>query len=147
MASQAFEPAVVLLAIHPEYAEAILQGRKKVEFRKRSFRRRISHVVVYSTKPVARITGVFAVRAIDEGPPQKLWAKYRQVGGISESRFFDYYSGALHGVAIRVAQAWRLSSPMKLNEVGHDLSAPQSFAYLSDYQIESILGSSESTVS
>lgn len=122
----------MLLAIRPKYAEAILEGQKKVEFRKRGFSRRISHVVVYSTKPVGRVIGVFGVGAIDEGPPQKLWAKYKRVSGLSESQFFDYYSGALHGVAINIAGTWRLDRPMELGELGEGLSAPQSFAYLSD---------------
>ncbi|MCE5238997.1 ASCH domain-containing protein [bacterium] len=128
-----------MLSIHPRYADAIFQGQKKVEFRRRGFGRDVSHVVVYSTKPVEGITGVFTVETIEYASPVHLWRRYRAVSGLSASRFFEYYAGACEGVAIKVARAARLSKPVRLAEVGARLTPPQSFRYLSQDDLARIM--------
>lgn len=139
MATQPADEAVVLLTIHPEYAEAILRGEKTVEFRRRGFSREVSHVVLYCTHPVRQITGVFAVDAIEHASPETLWRRYERCAGISHDRFFAYYSGTSRGAAIRVAKAWRLSKPLDLADLGGRLTPPQSFAYLTHHQAQSVL--------
>ena len=39
------------MSIHPVYANAILTGDKKVEFRKRRLAADVTHVLVYATAP------------------------------------------------------------------------------------------------
>lgn len=121
---------VALLSVHPQYAFAILDGVKRVEFRKTEFKRDISHVVIYATAPVARVVGIFEVDGVDKQTPQDLWDIYGKVGGIEEHRFFDYYRGHLHGVALRVGTVRRLAEPLALTALRPGLTAPQSYAYL-----------------
>ncbi len=123
--------AIALLSIHPEFSEAILDGRKRVEFRRSMFRRPVTHIVMYSTEPVGRLTGVLEVDTIDQGSPLQLWRKYHTVSGLTRARFFDYYEGARGAVAIRIARAWPLHTPMELRQLGGRISPPQSFSYLS----------------
>ena len=134
---------MILLAIHPHYAEAILDGRNGVEFRKRGFRRSISHIVIYSTQPVARITGACAVAGIDIDAPDRLWARYAHVSGMTRDAFSDYYASSTVGVGIRIAEARRLPHPLQLTHLGPDVHPPQSFAYLSAEQVGRALGSSD----
>lgn len=50
----------VLLSIKPRFAEAILDGRKKYEFRKNKFSEKdINCVYIYSTSPIRKIVGIF----------------------------------------------------------------------------------------
>ena len=141
MASLTSPTAIVLLSLHPQYVDAILRGDKKVEFRRRGFRRDVSHVVMYSTTPVGRIMGVFAVDGVEQGPPRELWAHHRDVAGLSERSFYEYYRGARSGVAIRIGSAQPLDTPLDLQQLNGDFSAPQSFRYLQPRDLPNALRS------
>ncbi|MGJ0394122.1 MAG: ASCH domain-containing protein [Methylocystis sp.] len=80
----------VLLSINPVHAEKIFSGTKKYEYRKNVFKRdNVRTVVVYVTKPVARIVGEFDVNEIVDGSPQSVWEKTREYSGISEEFFLE----------------------------------------------------------
>ena len=122
-------PVVALLSIKPHYANAILDGKKKVEFRKRKFGRAVSHVVIYATAPIMRIVGWFKVGPLHELSPESLWRRFSRVGGISRDDFRAYYSGVPSGVAIAVTEAQRLRKPLALNRISSS-PPPQSYSYL-----------------
>jgi predicted transcriptional regulator len=122
---------VALLPIQPTYVDAILEGRKKVEFRRRGFSRPLRHVVVYSTSPVQRIVAFFRVVRIQEASPRELWERYWRVGGICEDTFNTYYQGSYKGVAIEIDKVVSLREPLRLRNLSETLSPPQSFLYLS----------------
>lgn len=44
-----------ILSIKPVYANQILAGTKKVEFRKRSFKEKVRRVYIYASVPVKQI--------------------------------------------------------------------------------------------
>jgi len=124
------EPTVVaLLSVKPHYANAILNGKKKVEFRKRKFGRAVSHVVIYATAPIMRIVGWFKVGLLHELSPENLWRKFSTVGGISRDDFRAYYSGVSSGVAIDVTAAQPLRKPLALTRISSS-PPPQSYSYL-----------------
>jgi predicted transcriptional regulator len=122
---------IALLPIQPRYAESIISGQKKVEFRKVKFRRDVSHVVVYASSPIKKIIGYFEVSYIDEDTPEKLWSRYKEVGGIVYEDFKDYYSSSDKGIVIGVGEVCTLSSPLPLSILDQSLTVPQSFSYLS----------------
>ncbi len=121
---------VALLAVQPGFARLILEGRKKVEFRKVRFAREVSHVLVYATAPVMRIVGCFKVRGIEEAPPRKLWQRYERVGGVAKDAFWRYYARSRVGVAIRVGDVIALGEPVTLKAAGCSTVPPQSFRYV-----------------
>jgi len=52
----------VLLSIKPKYAEMILSGEKKYEFRRAIFKKPgISKVVIYASSPVSKVIGEFEI--------------------------------------------------------------------------------------
>lgn len=53
--------AVVLLPIKPRYATRIMDGSKRVEFRRRPFGRVPEWVVIYASAPVKQVVGLFAL--------------------------------------------------------------------------------------
>lgn len=123
---------VALLSIRPQYANEILAGRKRVEFRRRPLPDDVTQVVIYATAPVARVVGAFRVEAIDSTTPSDAWRHYHQVGGIGQEAFDAYYDGtdAAHVIRIRDVQA--VESPFPLSDVDESLRPPQSFTYLRD---------------
>ena len=130
---------VALMSIHPRYADAILAGTKKVEFRKRPIGADVTHVVVYATAPVSAVVGAFTVTGQETHPPRKLWRLFERVAGISRSGFFDYYAEREHGTGIRVGEILVPDAPLSLL---HDLGVahpPQSYQYLADHTARPLL--------
>lgn len=121
---------VVLMSIHPEYAEAILAGTKKVEFRKRPVADDVTHVIVYATAPVSAVVGAFAVEDQATAAPASLWRRFAKVGGISRHRYFVYFADHSHGVGIQVGEVLAPSKPLSLTEDLGVERPPQSFQYL-----------------
>lgn len=130
---------IALMAIHVEFAEAILKGEKRVEFRKRPLRPEVTHVVMYATKPVGATLGVFSVQRQVTGSPRELWARFASVGGISRGRFFEYFAGHDMGTAIEVEGVVPFDPPVSLTAFVGSGRPPQSFVYLNDDQADRVL--------
>jgi predicted transcriptional regulator len=126
---------VALLSIRPQYAEQILAGRKRVEFRRRPLPREVSRVVIYATAPVARIVGAFEIEAIDSTTPREAWQHYHQVGGIGQEAFDSYYEGTDTAHVIRIGDVEIAQAPFALSEIDESLRPPQSFMYLRDRRL------------
>lgn len=121
---------VALLSIHPKFAEAIMRGEKRVEFRRRGPSADTAYVVVYATAPVRRIVGWFRVASVEARHPKALWRQFGGVGGIGQQEFAAYYHGARSGTAIAVAQVRRLEEPVALESLDGYATPPQSFRYV-----------------
>lgn len=123
------DQAVVLMSIKPHWAQAIMDGRKRVEFRRARFGRTVTHVIVYATRPVQRVVGYFEVAGITEATPSVLWADHSAAGEIDEDDFRRYYEGAETGVAIHVGRVEALDEPISLGDVVPGALPPQSYRY------------------
>lgn len=121
---------VALMAIHPKYADAIMDGEKAVEFRKRRLADDIREVWVYATAPVSQVIGKFVVEEIVESDPNSIWKRFGAHGVIGRDDFFDYYEGSTAAVAIVVAAATRFTEPFSLGDIDPKPAVPQSFAYI-----------------
>lgn len=121
---------VALMAIHPEFAEAILSGSKTVEFRKRKLAPDISKVFIYATAPTCSIVGWFTIQEIAEGAPLDIWRQFRGRGVIRYRPFRKYYAGCRSAVAIVIATAERLPMPLNLQDLSPRPPVPQSYVYL-----------------
>lgn len=121
---------VALLPIKPRYAAAIIRGDKRVEFRRRRFARAVDYVVIYASSPLKRVLGYFRVSGIVEGDPAEIWQRYRDVAGIEEEAYCNYYADADVAVAIEIDQLHVLATPVPLPVVDQSLSPPQSYVYL-----------------
>lgn len=120
----------VLMAIKPPFAHRLLSGTKQVEFRRRAAARKLTHIVVYATLPVAAVVGVLEIGELAEGTPNSLWRRFSEVGGIPRKDFFVYFSGTQTGVAYLVREAWSCGSVLKLGSAGLPSVAPQAHQYL-----------------
>lgn len=121
---------VIMISIHPEFANAIFRGDKKVEFRKLNIPRHIEHVVLYVTAPERKIAGYFSVKDIVEAKPSELWKKYQKVSGTTEDFFFDYYQQQEVGLGLLVDQVEVFQNPLTLDHTTSGGRPPQSFSYV-----------------
>jgi predicted transcriptional regulator len=131
-------PTVALLPIQPRYANAIIRGEKRVEFRRRRFGREVQYVVVYASSPIRAIIGYFRISSISEGCPRAIWEEFKHVGGIDHEDYFRYYEGADRAVAIGIERVCVLGSPVPLSRLSGSLKAPQSYSYLTREHIEQL---------
>jgi predicted transcriptional regulator len=129
---------VALMSLHPEFAAAILSGEKTVEFRKRPIADDVTHVVIYVTKPVAAVVGIFRVGGQVTTSPDSLWRAFRSVAGISRGRFFDYFGSRLSGTGIKVDTVHAFDAQLPLAESVGVSHPPQSFQYLSAEQADRV---------
>jgi predicted transcriptional regulator len=106
-------PTRVLLSVKPQFAEAILAGDKKFEFRRLLFKRDdVKTIVLYAS-------------SLDE-----LWETTCDGGGIERSYFDEYFEGRATGHALKVKRTRRYRSPLCLQKDFGISHPPQSFCYL-----------------
>ena len=121
---------VALMAIQPQYAQAILAGEKRVEFRKRALAPDIDTVLIYETAPTQRVVGRFKVADTVRLTPSGLWRRFGAVGSIARPDFMRYYDTHQAAVGLVVGSVDRLAVPVALSDLQPRPSVPQSFSYL-----------------
>jgi len=120
----------VLLSIKPEFASKIFDGSKRYEYRRVIFKNQeVSRIIVYASDPIKRIIGEFEIEDILQDEPWILWLKTKNYAGISEKKFFEYFTNKSKGYAIKVKSTTMYDDPLPLNSF-MVLSPPQSFIYL-----------------
>lgn len=109
-----------LMSIRPQYARAIMTGRKKYELRKISSAPEVeegSIIIVYASGNVKSIIGEFEARRILLGTPEKVWSLVRRgSSGIGDDAW-DYIKGAKRAMAIEVGLRRVYERPVTLEEV------------------------------
>ena len=120
-----------LMSIRPQFVNAILDGSKRVEFRKRRLAVDVSRVVIYTTSPVQAVVGEFTIADQVVDTPQALWQRYAAVAGIDYAAFFKYFAGFTDAVGIVIDEVLEYKTPLSLDEVEPGARPPQSFIYLS----------------
>lgn len=126
----------VLMSVKPEYADKIIKGVKKVEFRKTCFSNQVKRVYIYSSHPVKRIMGYFTVEKIIKQSPQLLWDKYHLTGGIDQTKFFRYFEKRDKGNAIIIREVFPYRYGLSLQDVfGNNYSIPQNYRYIDNVRI------------
>lgn len=125
------KPTAILLSIKPEFAYAILEGRKGFEFRRRLFREEtVERVVVYASSPVQRVVGEFKLAAVHSLPLKSLWRRTQHHAGI-ERRYFDrYFEDCEVGHALEVGSSVLYEDPVRLEDAVGLKRPPQSFCYV-----------------
>ncbi|MBW2738389.1 MAG: ASCH domain-containing protein [Deltaproteobacteria bacterium] len=121
---------VILLSIHPEFAKAIMGGKKKIEFRKLNIPKSIKQVVLYATAPERKIVGYFSVKKIVEATPTELWKVYKRISGVKRNYLLNYYKNSQLGVGILVSDVVELQNPIPIFLEDSGFRPTQSFSYV-----------------
>ncbi len=129
---------VALISIHKRHTDAILDGSKTIELRKYTPKQPLSHLLLYVTKPTARVVGVVEVDEVlhqGERPFNAFWDVFGWRAPTTtyadawlyfdvETRTDKVGSGILLGKAVRFP-------PLPLSAFGIS-RPPQSFCYVND---------------
>ena len=120
----------LIISIKSQYAQMILDGSKRYEYRKSIPQRRdIQKVYIYATKPICRIVGEFTLDGIISDTPQKVWAATARQGGITKTFFNDYFKGRNKAYALKIGDVIKYDTPLDPRKVITDFTAPQNFMY------------------
>ena len=119
----------ILLAINPEFANKIIQGDKKYEFRTRVAKKNIDCIVIYMTSPVKKVVAEVYVRSVIHHKPEELWEITKEHAGISKEYFEEYFLDRQIAYAYELGEVTVFEEPRTLGEYGCN-HAPQSFMYL-----------------
>ena len=118
-----------LLSIKPDFAESIIRGEKKFEFRRSIFARPVDVILVYVTVPVRRVVAEFDVCSVISETLPTLWKRTHQFAGIDSKFFWKYFEGRDYGHAIEIGDVRLYKIPFcPIEELG--VRPPQSFVYL-----------------
>lgn len=120
----------ILLSIKPEYAEKILSGEKKYEFRRAIFKNSsVNKVVIYASSPIQKVIGEFDIECVISLDLSELWESTKYHSGIDKECYDSYFHGKEIGHAIKVKKAKRYRKHQDLDD--YDIQyPPQSFCYL-----------------
>jgi len=129
----------VLLSIKPKYADLILAGSKTVELRRSWPSNEIGVMIIYSSAPVQRLTGIALILETKECDFEALWEiSQAHGGGVTNEELRDYVGNKkqVYGVMLgRVMPAEILVDPKQLFP---DFTPPQGFMYLSPQDYERV---------
>lgn len=122
----------ILLPIKPLYAERILSGIKKVEYRKQNISHKgVCQILIYVSYPVCRVVGEFKISGVLCDTPDRLWDKTAHVGGISKADYFAYFLGSSKAYAFQVQDVVIFERPRNIADYGLR-HAPQNFVYVEE---------------
>jgi len=126
----------VILSIKPKYVDAILDKRKKYEFRRNIFKNKnIDVVYIYSTSPVKQIVGAFTIENIIKDSPENLWNRFKEYSGLDKKEFFDYFGDNKIGFAIEIGRLEKFKNPINPEDIVQGFVPPQSFYYIDEDRI------------
>lgn len=124
---------LVLLSIKPKYADLILAGSKRVEFRRSWASQNVSVIVLYSSSPIQKIVGVVEVEDVVVASPASLWRTCTERGGgLTRKELRSYFAGRSKGVAVLLGPLFKFDRYLEPSDVFADFVPPQSFRYLDE---------------
>jgi len=121
---------IAFMPIKPVYAEKIIDGSKKFEFRRASIKGDLTHLIIYASSPVKKIIGIASVDGVDVSCPLEAWGNAKHAAGISQEAFLDYFQGKEKAVTIKLRDVLQLDREVCPKEIEAGFKVPQSFKYV-----------------
>lgn len=120
------------MAIKPQYAKLIREGKKTVELR------RIAPnvvpgdiLVIYESAPISKVTSFAEIEELIKLTPEELWNSVGTAAMLDKASFNKYFSGKQICSGIRIKNVVALASPKPLNTLPC-CAVPQNYRYLSE---------------
>lgn len=130
---------MLIMSIKPTYLNKILNGTKSIELR--TIKPNVSNgdlIVFYASSPQKAICGAATVLSVIEGSPKSIWNEFSDKLGIDKTNYDLYFKNRKKAYGIILGTIWKYRQPVqlsKIREANADFMPPQSFRYLSDYDI------------
>ena len=122
---------VLLLPIHPKWANLIYKGEKTVEVRRRfNLTMEGATILFYETLPVGMVTGRATVTRVEAATVSDLLDEAMETRTcIPRPDLLEYANGVARLSAIHLADAHRFERPLPLSDLGVGI-APQNYRYI-----------------
>jgi predicted transcriptional regulator/adenylate kinase len=135
------ESSAVIISLHPEHANKILSGEKRLEFRRVWATKPVNAVVIYSTVPVKKIVAIAYVKKVHLASPTHLWSLAQSIGGgLSRRSLYKYFEGKKQGYAIEFDAIKVFNSAINPESFIKKFRAPQSFTYIDQKTLSELEG-------
>lgn len=118
----------IVMAIHPEHVNNIINGTKKYEYRTKAAKKDINRLIIYETMPIKKVVAEAEILEVLALEPKKLWEETKEYSGITKGYFDDYFKNRKIAYAYKLGKIKIYDEPKALTEFGLK-KAPQSFAY------------------
>lgn len=135
--SQQLAGRAVLLSIKPKYADLILAGTKTVELRRSWPSNDIGAMVIYSSAPVQRLTGVALINEIKECDLEALWSVAQaHGGGVTYEELTEYIDDKKLAYGVMLGKVLPAEVRVDPKSLFTSFTPPQGFLYLTpqDFQ-------------
>ena len=123
-----------LLSVRPRFADALLNGTKTVEIRRRGARLDSGAIcLLYASSPVRALVGAIEVDSVHVAPAAELWNQWGPQTALDRAEFDDYLIGSQSPCANAVRSVMRFESPILLAELRrrhHAFVVPQSYRFI-----------------
>lgn len=125
-----------VISIKPEYVEAIIEGCKTYELRRR--RPSLSHgdkLIIYETSPGKKVMAVAEVDRIMGAEIDSLWEKVKGHCAVGYTDFLNYFSGCDIGYALKLKNIVTYRNPYTLEDLREYMpqyNPPQFFHFLNE---------------
>lgn len=130
----------VLLSIKPKYADLIISGSKTVELRRSWPSNDIGTMVVYSSSPVQKLTGIVIVAGIKECTFEQLWTVAQEHGGgVTYDELRDYIGTKSHAYGVMLGKVFPAEVQIDPKEIFENFTPPQGFLYLGPNEFQRVL--------
>lgn len=120
----------VLLSVKPIFAQRIIGGSKKFEYRKRIFKDEVRYIYFYVSSPIKKVFGFSKYRGYIADDPLKMWQKTDSGSGLTKSEYFDYANNCVQIYAIHIIDFELFEPMLELQNVFPGVRPPQSFCYV-----------------
>lgn len=132
--------AGLLISIQSRYANAILNGAKKVELRRRPPRSHPPIAVIYGSGSARSVLGTAQIAAIHTGSPLDIWRRFGSAAGVTRQEFDAYFAGCDNASALELTDIAPATKPFSLESLrALGLEPPQSWRYIDAEQLNDIL--------
>lgn len=123
----------IILPIKPVFAEKILSGEKKYEYRKRLCKKEVKKIYIYATAPVKMIIGEAWLVNKMNMDKEKLWQETQKYAGITKKYYDKYFEYQDCACAYRIGEVRQYRFPVALDSIGIEY-VPQSFIYVGEFE-------------
>ncbi len=123
----------IILPIKPVFADKILSGEKKYEYRKKLCQKEIKKIYIYSAAPVKMIIGEVEVVNKISMDKENLWRETQRYAGITKKLYDQYFEYQDYACAYEIGEVKQYRVPVALKSIGIGY-APQSFMYVGELE-------------
>jgi predicted transcriptional regulator len=133
----------VLLSVRPRFADALLDGTKTIEVRRRPMRLHTGALcLLYASSPTRALTGALIVAGVDHAAPAELWRRHGPRMALTRDEYDHYLDGRSTACALVVTAPITFRAPVPLAELRRRLAAfvpPQSYRFVRDGELNALL--------